>query len=141
MARFSFNDDLYTGSSLIDSDHRKLVDLVNALFQSMQNGEGNERVSKSMNALIAYTREHFAREEAEMARIRYVAMLAHMAEHSKLLRQLIELMELLDSGGRMNTPAVADFLSEWLHDHILTKDMQLAAALKQHSFAPVPQMH
>lgn len=38
MARFSWTDDLYTGSSLIDGDHRKLVDLVNALFESMQSG-------------------------------------------------------------------------------------------------------
>ena len=142
MAQFSWTDDLYTGSSLIDGDHRKLVDLVNAFFQSMQGGQGNGRVSKAMNDLIAYTREHFAREEAEMECIRYVAALAHRAEHIKLVKQLVELKEMLDAGGRMNIPAVAGFLSGWLRDHILTTDMKLAAALKQqHSSAPVAQLH
>ena len=142
MTQFSLTDDLYTGSSLIDGDHRKLVDLVNAFFESMQSGEDTERTARAMGALIAYTREHFAREEAEMQRIRYVALLAHKAEHSKLLRQLIELKEMLDAGGRMNVPAVADFLSEWLRDHILAADMKLAASLKPpHRSAPTAQPH
>ena len=72
-----------------------------------------------------------------MERIQYVALLAHKAEHAKLLRQLAELKEMLDAGGRINIPAVADFLDEWLRNHILTADMKLAAALrKQRSAMP-----
>jgi hemerythrin-like metal-binding protein len=142
MAQFSWTDDLYTGSTLIDGDHRKLVDLVNALFETMQSGQGNGRLAKAMNDLIAYTGEHFAREEAKMERIQYVAALAHKTEHTKLLKQLVELKEMLDAGGRMNISAVAAFLSGWLRDHILAADMKLAAALKQqHSSAPVAQLH
>ncbi len=142
MAQFSWTDDLYTGSTLIDGDHLKLVDLVNAFFQSMQSGQGNGRMGNAMRDLIAYTGEHFSREEAEMQRIEYVAALAHQAEHSKLLRQLVGLKEMLDAGGRMNLPAVADFLGGWLRDHILTADMKLAATLKQqHSCTPVARPH
>jgi hemerythrin-like metal-binding protein len=142
MMQFSWTDDLYTGSTLIDGDHRKLVDLVNAFFQSMQSGQGNGRVGKTMNDLIAYTGEHFSREDAEMKRIEYVAALAHKTEHSKLLKQLVKLKQMLDAGGRMNTPAVAAFLSGWLRDHILAADMKLAAALKQQrSSTPVAQLH
>lgn len=131
MAQFSWTDDLYTGSTLIDGDHRKLVELINAFFQAMESGQGNGRVSKAMNDLIAYTGEHFAREEAEMGRAQYVAALAHKGEHTKLLKQLVGLKEMLDARGRINVPAVADFLSGWLREHILTTDMKLAATLKQ----------
>lgn len=142
MARFSWTDDLCTGSTLIDGDHRKLVDLVNAFFQSMQGGQDNGRMSNAMTGLIAYAGEHFAREEAEMQRIEYVAALAHQTEHAKLLKQLVELKKMLDAGGKIHVPAVADFLSGWLRDHILTTDMKLAAALKQqHSSTPVAQPH
>jgi len=141
MAQFSWTDDLTTGSSLIDGDHRKLVELVNAFFQAMQGGQGNAQVSKAMKHLIAYTGEHFAREEAEMARIQYVAALAHRTEHTKLIKQLVELKEMQDAGGRMNTPAVADFLSLWLREHILAADMKLATALKQGRSAPAQQLH
>jgi hemerythrin-like metal-binding protein len=142
MTQFSLTDDLYTGSTLIDCDHRKLIELVNAFFQSMESGQSNRGVSKAMHDLVAYTGEHFRREEAEMARIQYVAVLAHRSEHTKLLKQLVELKDMLDAGGKMNVPAVAAFLSGWLHDHILAADMKLAAALKQpHSSARVPQLH
>jgi hemerythrin len=142
MAQFSWTDDLYTGSALIDGDHRKLVDFVNVFFQSMQSGQDNGNIRKAMKELIACTAEHFAREEAEMARIQYVAALAHEAEHSKLLKQLVELKQMLDAGGRMNSAAVAMFLSGWLRDHILTADMILAAALKQQlSPAPAARLH
>ncbi|MCX7143175.1 MAG: bacteriohemerythrin [Proteobacteria bacterium] len=139
MAQFSWTDDLCTGSPLIDGDHRRLIDLVNAFFQSMQSGRDNGGVSKAMSDLIAYTGEHFGREEAEMGRTQYFAELAHRAEHEKLLKQLVDLKEMLDAGGRMNNPAVADFLSQWLRDHILTADMKLAAALKLAHIAPPVQ--
>lgn len=135
MAQFSLTDDLYTGSSLIDGDHHRLAELVNAFFESMQNGENGERMSKTLHALIGFTGEHFAREEAEMDRIRYVATLAHKAEHTKLLKQIVELNEMLDAGGKINVPAVAEFLSEWLRGHILAADMKFAAALKQQKTA------
>jgi hemerythrin len=42
----------------------------------------------------------------------------------------------------MNTPAVADFLSGWLRDHILTTDTKLAAALKRpHGSTPAARLH
>lgn len=141
MAQFSWTDDLYTGSTLIDGDHRTLIGLVNTLFETMESGQGNARMSRAMNDLIAYAEQHFGREEAEMERIQYVASLAHSAEHAKLLRQLVELKAMLDAGGRINVPAVSDFLSEWLRQHILTVDLKLATALRRRSAAPVPQLH
>lgn len=142
MAQFSWTDDLCTRNELIDGDHRKLIDLLNVLFEAMDSAQGNERMSKAMNDLVAYTEEHFGREEAEMQRIQYVAALAHQAEHIKLLKQLVELKAMLDAGGRINIPAVSDFLGAWLRDHILAADMKLAAALKQQRSAePAPQLH
>ena len=131
MVQFCFTEDLYTGSNLIDGDHHKLVELINAFFESMQSEDG-ARMSKALHALIAFTGEHFAREEIEMERIQYVAALAHKGEHTKLLKQIAELNDMLDAGGKINIPAVADFLNEWLRDHILTADMKLAAALKKY---------
>ncbi|TSA12648.1 MAG: hypothetical protein D4R74_10955 [Betaproteobacteria bacterium] len=142
MAQFTLTDDLHTGSRLIDGDHRRLIGLVNLLLKAMEGVQGPERISEAMTNLVAYTEEHFGREEAEMERIQYVASLAHQTEHAKLLKQLVELKAILDAGGRINEPAVAEFLGEWLRDHILSTDMKLAAALKLRSApAPLAQLH
>ena len=141
MTQFSWSDDLYTGNASIDGDHRELIRLINALFKAMDGGHGGN-MGKAMHELIAYTEEHFAREEAEMERIQYVAALAHKGEHTKLIRQIVELEKMLDAGGKINVPAVSDFLSAWLRDHIRAADMKLAAVLKlQGISAPAPQAH
>ena len=130
MAHFSWTDELATGNTFIDNDHRKLITMVNALFDAMAKGQANEIMSKVLNNLIIYTREHFAREEAEMERTHFAGTVAHKYEHSQLLAQVLELKTKLDTGGKVNAVAISGFLSDWLRSHILTVDMKLASALK-----------
>lgn len=131
MAQFLWTDDLSTGNALIDGDHRKLIDMINALFESMAKGQGNDIISKVLNNLIIYSREHFGREEAEMLRIQYAASLSHKAEHTRLIKQVVELKASLDAGQKISVLAVSSFLSDWLRNHILTVDQKLAAALRE----------
>ncbi|MBE0622586.1 MAG: hemerythrin family protein [Burkholderiales bacterium] len=131
MAQFSFTDDLITGNALIDGDHRKLITMVNALFDSMAQGHANDIMSKVLNNLIVYTKEHFGREEAEMQRINYAASLSHKSEHTKLIKQVLDLKATVDRGEKINVVTISSFLSNWLREHILTVDMKLATALKQ----------
>ena len=131
MTQFSFTDELQTGNALIDGEHRELVRRINLLFDAMEAGASGDGLLKAMDALVAYAAEHFAHESAEMARIRYVAALAHESEHEKLMQQIVGLRDMVTAGGRINVPAVSDFLSEWLREHILSADRKLAAALRQ----------
>ncbi len=130
MAQFLWTDDLCTGNEFIDGDHRKLISMVNALFDSMAKGHANEIISKVLHNLIIYTKEHFGREEAEMKRIRYAAWISHKSEHTKLIDQVAELKASLDAGEKINILTVSSFLGDWLRNHILTVDKKLAAALK-----------
>src|SRR5664279_3427298 len=131
MAYFLWTDDLSTGNTLIDSDHHKLISMVNALFESMAKGQANDVISKVLNNLIIYTGEHFGREEAEMHRIQYVGMVTHTAEHTKLIKQVSDLKASLDAGKKINVVSVSSFLSDWLRNHIMTVDKKLAAALRE----------
>lgn len=133
MAQFAWSDDLITGNDLIDNDHRKLISMVNVLFDSMAKGQANDIMSKVLNNLIIYTKEHFGREEAEMKRINYSASISHQAEHTKLIKQVLDLKAKLDSGEKINAVSVSTFLSSWLREHILAVDMRLAAALQKHA--------
>ena len=131
MAQFAWTDDLVTGNDLIDNDHRKLISMVNALFDSMAKGQANDIMSKVLNNLIIYTKEHFGREEAEMKRIKYAAEISHRSEHAKLIKQVLDLKTTMDRGEKINVVTVSTFLSDWLRNHILTVDKKLAVALPQ----------
>lgn len=133
MAQFHWTDDLSTGSTLIDDDHQQLIACMNTLFDAMERSGPNDAICEPMNNLVQYTREHFGREEAEMDHVGYVASLAHKSEHENLLRQIVALKEMLESGAKINVSAVEDFLSQWLREHIVKADSKLAAALKRGS--------
>ncbi len=130
MTLIVWNDDLSVGNAFIDNDHKKLVKLVNDFHNAMEEGRGNEVVGKVLHNLVIYTKEHFAREEAEMRRIKYPRYLAHKLEHDNLLMEVAELQAGFDTGKAMLTLKVSRFLRDWLATHIKQTDHLLADALQ-----------
>lgn len=130
MSYITWSDSLSVGNTFIDKDHRRLVELVNELHDAMTAGRGKEVVGKTLAALIQYTAEHFRREEDEMARINYGQSLTHKQEHKKLVTHVLELQKKFADGKTMLTVEVSKFLKEWLVNHIMKTDQDLAAAIK-----------
>ena len=130
MALFSWSDELSVGNQFIDSDHKKLIKLVNDFHDAMVQGRGNEVIGKVLNNLIIYTKEHFQREQDEMQRIKYQQHLAHKLEHDKLIKDVLELQQSFTGGTAMLSIKVSKFLRDWLLTHILQTDKLLAEALR-----------
>lgn len=131
MAYFALTDDLKVGNSFIDSDHQKLVNLVNKLHEAMAQGHGKEVLGDILGDLIKYTREHFKREEEHMQRIAYAGYTAHKQEHDKLLREVVELQNKFTAGNGMMSVQVSTFLRNWLVNHIMKVDKDLASAIRK----------
>jgi len=131
MAYFSLSDDLKVGNSFIDQDHQKLVDLVNQLHAAMAQGHGKEVLGKILAELIRYSREHFKREEEHMQRIGYPGYAAHKQEHDKLIKDVVELQNKFNAGNGMLSVQVSTFLRNWLVNHIMKVDKDLAMAIKR----------
>lgn len=131
MAYFSLSEELKVGNSFIDSDHQKLISLVNQLHDAMAKGHGKDILGKILNELIHYTREHFKREEDEMRKISYAGLAAHKDEHDKLIQEVVALQAKFISGNGMLSVQVSTFLRNWLTNHIMGTDKKLASALKK----------
>ncbi|MCB2188711.1 MAG: bacteriohemerythrin [Deltaproteobacteria bacterium] len=130
MAFIQWRPDFETGIAQIDREHKKLVGLVNELYDAMKAGAGNQALGKVLTGLTAYTKTHFATEEKLMSQHAYPAFLAHKAEHDKLTAQVVELGEKFQAGNPVLTVQVANFLKEWLSKHILSTDQKYAPFLR-----------
>lgn len=130
MAAFAWTEDLSTGNMMIDSDHKRLIELVNKLYEAMSNGKGNSVVGGVLDELISYTASHFAREERLMQQIRYGDFAKHKAEHDKLVKEVLELQKGLQAGTLTLSSKVYVFLTEWLNRHIKSSDKLLGAAAR-----------
>lgn len=131
MAFFTLTDDLKVGNVFIDKDHQKLVDLVNELHASMAQGKAKDILDKTLTDLIKYTREHFKREEEHMQKINYPLYAEHKKEHDKLIWDVLDLQTKFNTGKGMMSVQVSAFLRNWLINHIMKVDKDLAFTIKR----------
>ena len=131
MALFLWSDsELSVGNSLMDSDHRQMVVLLNDLFLAMERHEGKVVLVKLLGDLTKFTQEHFKREEEIMQRIGYAEQENHKQEHDRLNSEVQELQKRFNGGKSMLSIEVSRFLSDWVFNHIIRDDRKLAAAIR-----------
>jgi hemerythrin len=121
MAFFSWNDNLSVGVKASDDDHKKLIEILNRLYEGMKSGQGKEMVGKTLDDLISYTKFHFAREEEFFARTKYPAA-EHKEQHKLLVKQAEDLLSRYKSGENSISIETLDFLKDWLTIHIQVSD-------------------
>jgi hemerythrin len=129
MNLFVWTEALATGNKFIDEDHHELVQLVNAVLESIAVQQGDQSLNAAMKDLVAHAREHFSREEIEMKLINFKNINMHMAEHATLLRHVQDTQDQMEAGRKIDQMDLYHFLAWWVKDHIRELDVDLAAAL------------
>ena len=71
MTIFIWNDSYKTGVELIDRQHKKLVDILNQLDESLAERSGHQVLLNLLNELVEYTKYHFKAEEELMRSLEY----------------------------------------------------------------------
>ena len=107
----------------LDNDHKRLVDMVNNLFDGVQSGQGKEALGKILDGLIGYTVDHFKREEQFFAQTGYPDNAAHKAQHEDLCKQVLTVQAKYKGGATATLSLeVMNFLKNWLINHIQGSD-------------------
>ena len=130
MAFLTWNDKYSVGIRNLDDQHKKLIEILNQLYEAMKAGKGNEILGKVLVDLITYTKTHFAAEENLMQIRNYPHFAAHKAEHDKLTKKAVELEQQFRAGKTALSVEVAQFLKTWLNDHILGMDKKYGPFLQ-----------
>ncbi|MCX7881795.1 MAG: bacteriohemerythrin [Brevinematales bacterium] len=126
-----WDESMSVGVAEFDAHHRKLVDLVNTLFDAMKTGKGKEVMGKVLEELVAYSRYHFEAEEKLMRNYEYPAYITHRGEHEHLVEEVLALSQKFQAGDIFLSLDILNFLKEWLSKHILQSDMAYKEFFKQ----------
>lgn len=129
MALFSWSDDYSVKVPSIDAQHHRLVDMLNELHDGMVAGKASEHVASVLDGLIAYTAQHFSYEEELFAKYAYPEAAEHIAEHQKLVEQVVAFKTKLLAKEATITMELVKFLKNWLIGHILGSDKKYSALL------------
>jgi hemerythrin-like metal-binding protein len=125
MSLIEWNDAFNLGIETVDSEHRALVALINALHDSMSAGAGRAHIVEGISEIYTLVSEHFAREEAYMRETRYMAYAEHKEDHEVLLDDLQEILEQVSSDGQYLEERLSADLQYWFSEHFRTHDARL----------------
>ena len=125
MPLIEWTDELSVGIESIDEQHKKLVNMINALNDAMLTNSSNELLGTIFTGLAAYTQKHFAYEENMFAEYGYTDSKEHKRQHNELIAQVVELKEKFIGNPEGTISAdLMQFLKRWLTNHIMRTDKE-----------------
>lgn len=124
MAFINWSDNLSTGVTLFDNDHKKLVALANELHESITVGAQQTALEPILNELVKYTVFHFGHEEGMMIQYAYPAYAKHKKEHDALVEKVQDYYNQVREGKTTISLSLIGFLKDWLVNHIMGSDME-----------------
>lgn len=129
MALFEWRDDYSVKVPSIDTQHRKLVAMLNELHDGMVGGSGTAHLGGLLVGLVEYTAQHFAYEEKLFAEHGYPESERHIEEHQRLVTQVLDFKTKFEAGQASINMQLMKFLKDWLIKHILGSDKAYSAHL------------
>lgn len=115
----------------IDTQHKKLVELLNKLAEEMSQGKGSDVLNAIFNELADYTIYHFADEEKYFDQINYPLSDEHKEKHRLFIEQLSGFRADFEIKKIGVSIEVMRFLKDWLIEHISKTDMGLGRMLNR----------
>jgi hemerythrin len=106
----------------IDTQHQKLVAMINDLNAAVQQGKGKDVVGRILDGLVSYTQFHFGAEEKLLDRHGYPELPTHITEHVAFVKQIGDFRQEYGQGTLGLSISIMTFLSEWLRTHIMVTD-------------------
>lgn len=113
----------------VDSQHEKLIELVNRLRSALVDGADKAARDSLLSQLLEGMRSHCAYEEELMLRYGYPEYKAHKSEHDRLAHNLGDLIKRYRNGELVLSIAVVMELNCWAKIHIEKSDKPLGAFL------------
>lgn len=132
MKRLELTDDMLTGITEIDNQHRELFALGNAVLFPAEGKATKNNIITALLFLINYVDVHFSAEERLMKYYGYNRLNGHQKQHQRLRTEVVELYR-----RAMNTNTFDGLLSElqylfgdWYVYHIKEWDQAYAVFLQ-----------
>lgn len=108
----------------IDSQHRRLVAIINELSDAMMVRQGYRRVPHVLEELVDYIQLHFSTEENLMHKINYPGLDEHSQEHLDITDKVLKFNDIYAKNQELDPSDLLDFLCDWLKKHMIGTDKE-----------------
>lgn len=124
---YEMKEEYLTGNGVIDSEHTKLFELINSVYNLAKEEflvDKYDQIMVALRELKDYTKYHFSHEEEYMESIDYDAIFIQRAQHKIFVKKLedIDLRDINDEDEDKFISELLEFLTDWLVNHIVKLD-------------------
>ncbi len=130
MSVIKWRDAYNTGVEQFDREHHKIVELIDQMYFAIRDKSGRGVIEKACSDVLAYTEYHFANEEQAMKTANFPELEEHIAEHTRLKQDALEIQSHIDNNFAVGTQEFYRFLRDWLVNHIQDCDHKYGPYLK-----------
>lgn len=111
------------GVEVFDSQHQKIIKMINDLADSIEHHHGDEGVDTALREMIEYTMFHFTAEEAQFKTLGYPDVKGHVKQHEYFIRKVEKFVADFDNNKPVLSGDLIFFLRDWWLNHIMSEDM------------------
>lgn len=124
---FPWNHNFETGIEVIDSQHKKLVEILNRLAWHFASSHSDVSCDHVLDELLEYAKFHFAEEEQIWnSRLPEQTVVSNHQECHQLFVETIRQYQASQSDDEEVLADLFDYLTRWLAFHILESDRRMA---------------
>lgn len=114
----TWSDRYNLGIAEIDSQHKKMIGIINTLYRAMEASTEKEEMSVILQELIDYANYHFATEEEHFKKFDYEDTVEHIKAHNMYREKVSEFTREYFNNAIMLPFEMMDFLGDWWTGHI-----------------------
>jgi len=126
-----WNEKYNTGIKEIDEQHKKLVKILNQLYESFVDRTVNEKLREVVQEMTAYTEYHFGVEEKYFKEFNFEGANEHIIEHQTFVNKVKVFQDNMEQGKVSVTFQLMNFLRKWLIEHINGTDREYIGLFKE----------
>ena len=132
----AWSEDYELGNDFVDSQHKRLFELVNNIGKTCHEGKDIHTISETLDFLLQYTVQHFSDEEALQLKYRFPEYEYHKKLHEEFEVVVNEkVTEFKETGSTEDLiETVNEIVITWLVNHILKEDMKIGEYIKVHKY-------
>jgi hemerythrin-like metal-binding protein len=131
MSLIEWRDEYSVGIADVDHEHREMIDLINAVHDSIEKNASAEEIADFLGDIYTRIAAHFALEERVMRERAYDEFEDHKEDHERLLDEIRDIMDFHETDGYYSDKDLADQLNRWFSQHFQTRDARLHKHLEQ----------
>ena len=125
MSQIAWRDEFTIGLPDVDHEHREMIAMINGLLESLDPHTGVPQIVAALGEIHARIAAHFALEEREMRRLRYASVAEHKDDHERLLDDILDIIDTVESPRDCDPDTLGRRLSKWFAEHFRSHDARL----------------